>query len=526
MQICRMPFVKRKVILQPKKERKIEMKKGFIIAAIVLGSSIVGAIGGAAIYSGTSDYFTSSIKHREGVADETSLFDQPKMTPAIYSSTSTPKDFVEAAERSINGVVNIRSEVTLEHRQGSRYIDPFEFFFGIPGDGGRSSEQQEMPTRVGLGSGVIISTDGYIITNNHVVSGASRLTVSTNDNKEYEATIVGTDPATDIALLKIDATGLQPIPFGDSESLKVGEWVLAIGNPFNLQSTVTAGIVSAKGRSSGGQGDLQVTSFIQHDAAVNPGNSGGALVNTRGELVGINTMIFSQTGNYAGYSFAVPVSIASKVVSDIKQYGTVQRAVLGIIGGNINGDIQKKYELKVTEGAFVADFSTGSAAKKAGLQEGDVITAINGVSIRNMAGLQEQVSKYSPGNTVDITVNRKGNTKQYKVVLKNNEGTTDIIEKASFSSLGASFKPIDEDTANELGIRYGVEVTGVDDKGKIAEAGINKGFIILEINNRPVRTEKDIESITQQVIAKSTDKVLFIKGILPNGRIRYMAVEL
>lgn len=502
------------------------MKKGLIIAAIVLGSSALGAIGGAAIYSGTSSYFASSTEREGGVGRVADLFNQPKMTPAVYSSTSTPQDFVEAAERSINGVVNIRSEVTMNRRQGPRYIDPFEFFFGIPGDSGRSSDQREMPTKVGLGSGVIISSDGYIITNNHVVSGTSRLTVSTNDNKEYEATIVGADSATDIALLKIEANDLQPIPFGDSESLRVGEWILAIGNPFNLQSTVTAGIVSAKGRSTMGQGDLQVTSFIQHDAAVNPGNSGGALVNTRGELVGINTMIYSQTGNYAGYSFAVPVSIASKVAGDIKQYGTVQRAVLGIVGGDINGKLKNEYSLKVTEGALVADFSTGSAAKKSGIEVGDVITAINGISIRNMAGLQEQVSKYSPGNTVNITVDRKGSTKEYKVILKNSEGTTSIVEQTSFSSLGASFKPIDKDTANLLGVRYGVQVTGVETNGKIAAAGINEGFVILEINNRAVRTEKDIESITQQVIAKATDKVLFVKGILPNGRIKYVAIEL
>lgn len=503
------------------------MKRGLIIAAIALGSSVVGAIGGAALYSGTSGYFASYPTEFQGEGGKVNdLFNQPHMTPTAYSSTSTPQDFVEVAERSINGVVNIRSEVTMNQRQSPRYIDPFEFFFGIPGNEGYPSEQQKMPTKVGLGSGVIISTDGYIITNNHVVTGASRLTVSTNDNEEYEATIVGADPATDIALLKIDAKGLQPIPFGDSENLRVGEWVLAIGNPFNLQSTVTAGIVSAKGRSTMGQGDLQVTSFIQHDAAVNPGNSGGALVNTRGELVGINTMIYSQTGSYAGYSFAVPASIASKVVADLKRYGTVQRAILGIMGGDINSEIKKEYDLKVTEGAFIADFSNGSSARKAGIEVGDVITAINGTSIRNMAGLQEQVSKYSPGDTVEITVNRKGSTKQYKVVLKNSEGTTEIVEQSSFSSLGATFKAVDKETANQLGIRYGVKVTGVDNNGKMAEAGITKGFVILEINNSPVRSEKDIESITQQIIAKSADKVLFIKGILPNGRIRYIAVEL
>ncbi|WP_297720180.1 trypsin-like peptidase domain-containing protein [uncultured Porphyromonas sp.] len=556
------------------------MKKGFIIAGIALGCSIIGAMGGVVIYSNS---LNGGLGSRQAETTEVNgAFKQPKMTPALFSSSSGAPDFVEAAEKSINGVVNIRSEATVSRRQSSRFFDPFEFFFGIPGGQG---ESDEAPTQVGFGSGVIISTDGYIITNNHVVSGASKLTVSTNDNKEYEAKIIGTDPATDLALLKIDATGLYPIPFGDSEAVRVGEWVLAIGNPFNLQSTVTAGIVSAKGReavqqgdirissfiqhdaavnpgNSGGalvntkgeligintmiysqtgnyagivsakgreavqQGDIRISSFIQHDAAVNPGNSGGALVNTKGELIGINTMIYSQTGNYAGYSFAIPVSIASKIVTDLKQYGVVQRAQLGVIGGNINSQIAKQYDLKVTEGAFIADFSSTSAAKKAGLKVGDVITAINGVNIRSMAELQEQVSKYNPGNEVKITVDRKGTQHTFKIVLKNSEGTTGIVAQSSFASLGASFKAIDEKTANKLGLNNGVIVTGVDRQGKFAEAGITKGFIILEINNQPIRSEKEVESITQAILNRGEDKVLFIKGMLPNGRIRYIAVEL
>lgn len=297
-------------------------------------------------------------------------------------------------------------------------------------------------------------------------------------------------------------------------------------HPFNLQSTVTAGIVSAKGREAVQQGDLRISSFIQHDAAVNPGNSGGALVNTKGELIGINTMIYSQTGNYAGYSFAVPMSIASKIVTDLKKYGVVQRAQLGVMGGNINSQLSKEYDLKVTEGAFIADFAGTSAAKQAGLKVGDVITSLNGVKIRSMAELQEQVSKYNPGDEVKITVDRKGTSHTFKVVLKNSEGTTSIVEQSSFSSLGASFKALDEKTASKLGISNGVIVTGVDRQGKFAEAGIPKGFIILEVNNQPIRSEKEVESITQSILNRGEDKVLFIKGMLPNGRIRYIAVEL
>lgn len=506
------------------------MKKSLQIALIALGCSIVGAFAGVAIHSGGD--FKNNVKAQStelhgDLADAAALFNQPKMTPTVYSSTSTPQDFVEAAERSINGVVNIRSEVTLSRRQAPRFFDPFEFFFGVPRDQSQQSGPQgEMPARVTIGSGVIISTDGYIITNNHVVAGASKVTVSTNDNRDYEATIIGADPETDIALLKIEAKGLQPIPFGDSEALRVGEWVLAIGNPFNLSSTVTAGIVSAKGRSTIGQGDLQIASFIQTDAAVNPGNSGGALVNTRGELVGINTMIYSQTGNYAGYSFAVPVSIASKVVADLKQYGTVQRAVLGVVGTNIQSELTEKYGLKVSEGAVIIEFAPTSAAKAAGLREGDVVTAVNGIRIRSMAELQEQVSKYSPGDQIKLTVDRKGKTHTYTVGLKNRQGTTDVIEQMTFASLGAAFKSVDEDTSARLGIRGGVEVAGVDNKGKFAEAGIRKGFVILEINNRAVRTPEEVEALTKHVIDNEADKVLFIKGVNPDGRTRYVAVDL
>lgn len=505
------------------------MKKIYLkIAIIATFCSLFGAAAGIAIVNASqSNKAFSGLSGLNATETVMGEFNQPKMTPAIYDSTSTPKDFVEAAERSINGVVNITSEITIDKRDVPEIFDPFEFFFGIPSE---PREKQRggimLPKKVGIGSGVIISTDGYIISNNHVVSGASKIIVNTNDNKEYEAKIIGTDPATDISLLKIEATGLQPIPFGDSEALKVGEWVLAIGNPFNLSSTVTAGIVSAKGRNATASGDLRIASFIQTDAAVNPGNSGGALVNTRGELVGINTMIYSQTGNYAGYSFAVPVSIASKVVADLKKYGTVQRAVLGIIGTNIQSEITKEYDLKVSEGAVVVDFSQRSAAKDAGLKEGDAITAINGKSIRNMGELQEQITKYNPGDKVTIVVDRKGSTKNFTIKLRNSEGTTEMVENVSFSSLGATFKDLDEELASKLGISYGVEVNNIEKKGKFAEAGIPKGFIILSINNTAVRSAKNVEKIVNEVINNASDKVLFIKGVLPNGRVQYVAVDL
>lgn len=501
------------------------MKKNFwSIALVGVACSMIGVFAGVAlVHSGSAKNSTDPIATD---SDAAIVFNQPKVTPSVYSSISTPDDFVEALEHSIHGVVNIRSEVTLSRRSVPDYFDPFEYFFGIPSNPRQGQNNGQSPTRIGIGSGVIISTDGYIITNNHVISGASKITVTTNDNKEYIATIVGTDPETDIALLKIDEEGLRPIPFGDSEALRVGEWVLAIGNPFNLSSTVTAGIVSAKGRNTMTSGDLQIASFIQTDAAVNPGNSGGALVNTKGELVGINTMIYSETGNYAGYSFAVPVSIARKVVSDIRQYGTVQRAVLGIVGTNIRSEVTEKYDLNVTEGAVVLDFAKASAAKSAGLREGDVITAVNGTNVRNMGELQEQVSKFSPGNKVNLTVDRKGKTQNYQVELKNREGTTEVIEHSASTDVGATFKTLDRKEAARLNLNYGVLVSEVERNGKFADAGIRKGFVILSINNTPVKSAEEAEQVISGVVNNATDKVLFIKGVLSSGRIQYVAVDL
>lgn len=507
------------------------MSKTAKTSLIVIIASLIGAIAGVALYAGVIDKahakesYTTQTQLTGDVALAAEVFNQPSLTPALYSSNSAPQDFVEAAERSINGVVNIRTEVTVPRRE--RMINPFEFFFGFPSrPQGPQGEGEEQPVKVGIGSGVIISTDGYIITNNHVIEGATRITVTTNTNESYEATIIGTDPETDIALIKMNAAGLSPIPFGDSEALRVGEWVLAVGNPFNLSSTVTAGIVSAKGRSTMGQGDLKIASFIQTDAAVNPGNSGGALVNTKGELVGINTMIYSRTGSYAGYSFAVPVSIASKVVADIKQYGAVQRAVLGVVGASINNELKEKYDLKVTQGAVIVGFNDSSTAKAAGVEEGDVITNVNGFDIKGMAELQEQISKYRPGDVITLKADRKGKEHTFKVELKNRSGNTEVVEKLSIASLGAAFKAIDEETANRLGISYGVEVVDVDKAGKFHQAGIGKGFVILAINNNRVTNKDDVERIVTDVIKHAADKVLFIKGIYPNGRVHYIAVDL
>jgi Do/DeqQ family serine protease len=451
-------------------------------------------------------------------------------------------NFTLAAEQSVNAVVHIKSVVNPDKSQNDRrgrnsdpWGDPFEFFFG-------QTPRNQRPS-VGFGSGVIISKEGYIVTNNHVVEGANEIEVTTNDDQTFKAKLVGTDEATDIALLKIEGKNFPVIPFGDSDALKVGEWVLAVGNPFNLTSTVTAGIVSAKGRGSvfsgygyGGQGmraQDRVESFIQTDAAVNPGNSGGALVNTKGELVGINTAIYSETGNFVGYSFAVPISLVKKVVSDIREYGTVQRAVLGVIIislPDLKETEPETYEkLKVHEGVYVKEFSTSSSAQKAGVKEGDVITAINGTKVKSSNELRALINRFRPGNTVEVQLNRNGDTKTYKVELKNDQGTTALIKNRSVSEiLGADFKTLSAETKRTVGVSHGVRVTSITN-GKLKEAGIKEGFIILTAGADGVRIDspETLNKIVEAALKQAPDeRVLYIKGLYPNDRVRFYAIDL
>jgi len=495
----------------------MKAKDIILTSVLVVACSTLSAIGGAAITKHGSD---------SSEAYETT---EPAKSSRAYMA-STPPNFVEVAERTIDGVVNIRTEKAVRMAQ-ERFFDPFEFFFGIPSQRDPRQEgrsRQETPKQVEIGSGVIISRDGYIVTNNHVIDGADDVYVTTNSNAEYKAKVVGTDPSTDLALIKIESgKELTAIPFGNSDDLRVGEWVLAIGNPFNLRSTVTAGIVSAKGRAAGsGQGSLQVGSFIQSDVAVNPGNSGGALVNMAGELIGINTMIYSSTGNYAGISFAIPTSIVHKVVGDLKEYGTVQRAVLGIAGTNITSAATEKYDLKVSQGALVMEVADRSSAKQAGLTEGDVITSIDGHSISTMSDLQEAISTHKPGDKVRMSVDRKGKTMTIDLVLKNSEGNTDAVTRIDESSIGAAFLELSDKEMSDLGISYGVKVVGVDRDGKFFRAGIRKGDVILAVNNLRVSKKDDVEKVVSDVVKSSSDKVLFVKLLNTNGRINYVAVDL
>lgn len=456
----------------------------------------------------------------------------------VAQTAALETDFTSAAESTINGVVSIKSYVTLRQRatrQSTPFDDPFfEFFFGTP----RRQQQQQQPEQqqpkeqpMGLGSGVIISADGHIVTNNHVIEGAERLEVTLNDNRTYDATVIGTDPTTDLALIKIEADSLHVIPMGNSDNLLVGEWVLAVGNPFGFTSTVTAGIVSAKARSisDGRQGRMTIESYIQTDAAVNPGNSGGALVNLKGELIGINTAIYSQTGNYAGYSFAIPTSIVVKVMTDLKKYGTVQRAVLGINFRELTPEIIKEKGFKnINDGIVVEEVSEGGAAMTAGVKPNDVIVAINGTAIHNKAQFMEQLSRLSPGDKATLAIIRDGSPRNFEVTLLNNQGSTRIVKAPTIESLGAKFAKVPDDKLRALRLRSGVQVSEVTGDGRFKRAGIREGFIISDINNGRVSSPEDVEKIYEAIMKSddSYDKVMFITGVYPTGKKMYYAVDL
>ncbi len=447
-------------------------------------------------------------------------------------------DFIAAAEQTVNGVVSVKSFATPRAQQASGYdeADIFDFFFGSPRRQQPRRRQQQPEGRqqqVGLGSGVIISEDGYIVTNNHVIDGAERLEVTLNDNRNFDATVVGADPVTDLALIKIEAPNLHVIPMGNSEDLHVGEWVLAVGNPFGFTSTVTSGIVSAKARNistttrTPSAGNIEA--YIQTDAALNSGNSGGALVNLKGELVGINTAIYSQTGTYAGCSFAIPTSIVQKVVGDLNSFGTVQRAYLGISFVELTPELVSEKKIEGTaSGIYVAEVVDRSAARAAGLEPGDVIVSIGGKPTRTTAELQEVVTGHSPGDEVAVEFFRNGKKQSVNVTFRNNKGGVSITRPDDESSLGAKFAALDEDTARRLEVSHGVSVTDIEQGGRFEEAGVREGFIILSINGTRITSPEQIGKMYQSIVksAGDLDKVMFISGIYPTGKAAYYAVEL
>ncbi len=417
--------------------------------------------------------------------------------------------FVEASKRSVEAVVHVKTQST---RQASNPI--LEFFYG-------ESYRDTQPV-VGFGSGVIISNDGYIVTNNHVIENSDKVYVTLNDKREFEAKIIGADPSSDLALLKVDGEDFHYIPWGNSDSLQVGEWVLAVGNPFNLTSSVTAGIVSAKAKNIGIiQDKYRMESFIQTDAAVNRGNSGGALVDIQGNLVGINTAIISPSGGYAGVSFAVPVSIVRKVVLDLIEFGVVQRAVLGVSIQDVTADMAKELGMAKIEGVYIASVREDGSAHEAGLLKGDLILAINGVSVNSATELQEQINRYRPNDKVVLLVKRKDKTKQFELTLRNLQGKTEYISNSTFNTiLGAHFRALETEEKQKLGIHYGVEVVELS-AGKLRAEGIREGFIITQVNNKPVNTVEELEKILQ-----GTRGGVFIEGIYPNGVVQYYAIGL
>ncbi len=421
-------------------------------------------------------------------------------------------DFVNAAEKSVNAVVHIKTEISVKSSTYDDFFGPFKYYFGYP---------NRTNTYVAFGSGVIISPDGYIVTNNHVVEGADKITVTFNDRREMEATIVGMDPATDLALIKVDADDLVYLTFGDSDNVKVGEWVLAVGNPFNLTSTVTAGIVSAKARNINILGaQSAIESFIQTDAVVNRGNSGGALVNSDGELIGINAAIASHTGVYEGYSFAIPANIVHKVVEDLRNYGEIQRAYIGVQIRDIDAAFADELGLDEVKGIYVAGVVENGGAYEAGIREGDVILSVNDVDINTVSELMGAIGQHNPGEIITVGVNRDNEKLFYDVTLKNEEGTTGIIkaEDAFYNELlGASLKKITGEEKSKLGINEGLKVTEVG-QGFLDRGGITKGFIITEINGQSISSKESLE----KALDNTKTKIIRLKGMYLNGvRISY-----
>lgn len=423
-------------------------------------------------------------------------------------------DFTTAAEKSVNAVVHIKTTAT---KQNPYYQNPFyHFFYG-------NNNQPEFQMQ-GAGSGVIISENGYIVTNNHVIEGADEIEIVMNNQKTFKAIIVGADPQTDIALLKVEAEKLPYLLYGNSNETKVGEWVLAVGNPFNLTSTVTAGIVSAKGRNINilnhdpNTGISPIESFIQTDAAVNPGNSGGALVNTKGELVGINTAIKSNTGSYAGYSFAVPVNIVKKTIADIIEFGSVQRAFIGVSISNIDEKIAKENNLNSLNGVYINELSENGAAEKAGLKKGDIITSIENMPVNNIAELQENIGQFRPGNKIEVTVLRDGKELVYEITLRSIEGNTEIANNNAAKNiklLGAQLEELNEESTQKLRITNGIKVSKLHE-GKLKNMGVKEGFIITKVDNTPI---KNIEQFSK--IIQNKKGGILLEGIYPNGTKAY-----
>jgi len=458
----------------------MNMKGKSVITTLLI--ALLGAVVGLFIYTRFLDkekLVTGGDKDKELVKEN-----------ARYTSMlaqSGVNDFIFAAEQTVHAVVHVKTKSTVSSQNSNPL---YEFFYG-PG----TNQQREVR---GFGSGVIVTPDGYIVTANHVIEEADEVDVTLNDKRTFVADVVGRDPSTDIALLKIKATGLPYIKFGDSDAIRLGEWVLAVGNPFNLTSTVTAGIISARGRSLGLLDDqYRIESFIQTDAAMNPGNSGGALVNTNGELIGLTTAIYSPTGAYAGNSFAIPTSIVKKVYDDLKQYGEVQRGLMGVNITDVTSEIAKEEKLDEVKGVYLSGIVDGGAAKAAGLQEKDVIIAVNGEPVGTTSDLQEKVNRFRPGDKIEVTYIRKGKQDTKTVVLRNMEGGTGVVAPGSTSTTvyGATFAPLASGDKEQLSIENGVKITAVSE-GRFHDLGLAKGAVIVNVNGQKVNSAADVRKAT------------------------------
>ena len=474
------------------------MKKGILI---MLLSALAGGL--------TSYAVVNNVLPRKSGGNVQITSDGAMFRTVNLSHDNWP-DFTYAAESAVDAVVYVKVVSTQTMQQAPSSI--LDFFFGFPQQG--APQQRE---KVGSGSGVIIRQDGYIVTNNHVIEGATKIEVTLNNNQTYQATLVGTDPATDIALLKIEAEGLPVIPFGDSDKLRLGEWVIAIGSPYDLRSTITAGIVSAKGRSMPNYtGEFKIESFIQTDAAVNPGNSGGALVDKAGNLVGINTAIYSQTGSYSGYSFAVPVNIVKKIVYDLIDFGSVKRAVLGISMEPIDDKIADDLKLSSRNGVYISGVSKSGAADEAGIKPGDILLSIDSAIVNTTPAVQEAVSRYSPGDKAQVKILRDGKEKVFEVVFKGtSQENGTVTDDGLVAFYGSSIKEADEKTLQKYGLKNGVEIVELG-PGKLMESGAVEGFIILYVNDHPVKTPQDVIDIV-----KKSKRTVFIEGVTPSGRTGY-----
>jgi Do/DeqQ family serine protease len=473
----------------------------------------LAAILGGLVFALISGYFHSG---EQTVARESN--EEMPLLQASYSPSHAAvigPDFVDAADVTLHAVVHIKAELQQRNKVYNDFFDLFDDFFGNP-----NYRYYNAPV-VATGSGVIITEDGYIVTNNHVVQNANKLEVTLNDKRTFEAMVIGRDPTTDLALVKIDEKDLPYLEYGNSDNLKVGEWVLAVGNPFNLTSTVTAGIVSAKARNINILGEVgAIESFIQTDAVVNRGNSGGALVNTEGELVGINAAIASNTGSYTGYSFAIPVNIVKKVIGDFIDYGEIQRAYLGISFREIDSEFAREKGLDEIKGIYIAEVVEDGAAEQAGLISGDVIVQVDNARINSKSELLESIGTKRPGDHITVYAQRGNKMQQFKVTLQNRSGNTEVVKADNIEILGGTFEPVTDDLKEKLEIKHGLRITNLE-AGKLKESGVREGFIIMYIDKNPVKTVDEL-----QYILTGKKGGTLVEGIYLNGQRAYYGIGL